>query len=448
MSPDLNMDVKWAYYNEGQTTFSCVCDGNSKVTDMSVSLFWTDYTSNKTYKYDVPSSDVNESQKNNSYPINFLGEYYSFELNANMNNDISGTDEEGKSVSLKNKLVNAKFTLQAEDGTNVYNYASFYLKEKPTLSITRKAEEEKFIGEYDAGEVSGQAIFCQYFFWEIYYNDKLIYKTDKIFSQDIALKYDGFENEKKYLIKCTVVSNIGETTTENYEFTSQYKATPLTTQILSKTRHREAGVLFNWSSENIISGHIYSADGIDKSKFAKNFIVSSDEIFKLYEENIEFTSSSLSLEEHDTFSIKNINLSNDNNIYWSGYIHLGKHNFGNDNNIPILTVKYEDESAVEKTVSIVKTNDKKLYVASSESHELKENWYTEDDVIISNFRYVKGACQWCIIELNIISQVCRIQLYDLEGVSYPILDSNEETGFDENGLLTLGEEYWVKHSFN
>lgn len=221
MSPDLNMDIKWAYYDEiGEEgnikpiIFSCVCDGNSKIMQLKLELTWSNELTETENSKEIVNTyyfkkTFTQDFKDGIYPVNHDNGYNEIvkEINPNeikysaddnsstfKKNDyewkaeedpkkkqnalpsFSGiTDEDGTVIitaeqqlqelsSPEDKKIIAKYTLVSETGQKVYNHSTFYLKSKPTLQIktSSEADDTNSVTEEDILKSSNQKFIGAY----------------------------------------------------------------------------------------------------------------------------------------------------------------------------------------------------------------------------------------------------------------------------------------------
>lgn len=421
MSPDLNMDVKWAYYDEEDkegnikpVIFSCVCDGNSKIKKMDLELTWSDIINEKEYYFKKTFSKDNL----NLYPIDYNNEYVPIELSVALGEnawdcsaDKYSTDKNTWSnvtttiLSVaQDKQITAKYILTSTDGQEVYNYATFYFKSKPSLQIlikedfaTNQSELSSSRGEFYISDL--QDIIVQYYYWEVYnitqeensQHYEKIYQSSMTYSQNVRFVYDNFVNLQNYLIKCNIATSIGESLTTTLSFKCIYNIsllsiTDVTTEILNK----ETGVYFDFNID-VNSARVYNSASEDISQIVigQDYRIKTDNV-----ENLVGTRTNVSswIDLTNNYSLLLPNLQTTENIvYWGGYIHPLWSNIVQDT--AFLEFLWKDNNEIEHKTEILKTNDNKI--------KIKDN----GDVLLSNpslqFQLRGGLCWWYILETQL-----------------------------------------------
>lgn len=465
MSPDLNMDVKWAYYDEedkeGNTkpiVFSCVCDGNSKIQSLILELVWEDIIDEKTY-YFKKSFEKNDWNK---YPIDYNGEYEPIEIKVflegedawNGNASYYGTDrkednwvliKEDSSISsnAKDKKITAKYTLVSESGQKVYNYSTFYFKSKPILQIKTKEEYISNDSIVDTLTYSDQIFYgvfnseildlvpIQYYYWEIYDIDKnVIFKSEKIYSQDIQFKYSNFVNNNNYIVKCIIYTILGEEIFADRNFSVNYESSLLNFNYSYKIFPKETAIYFNWDQIRTLSGQLYELNGTNVSDTANTY--------KYYDNSGNLQKDTLSLfhlDQQHYMSLNNLHEENDQTLYWAGYIHPYYDTFFDA--LPIFSVEYLDENNFSHTLQLLKTNDQKIILKID--NQIPSDWQYNNTTNL-NLTYRKGKTVWYVISVNIANKKLTFSSYKLASLIFP--GNNWLTDENQQQYLNIGYGEW------
>ena len=463
MSPDLNMDVKWAYYddpilNEGgvstgnykPVTFSCVCDGNSIVSKFDLELTWSD-TINGTIYY-FKKTFIKDNL--NLYPIDYNNEYMPIELEVELSGDNawdcsaalystdknkwSNVDNDIKS-SAKDKKITAKYILTSESGQEVYNYSTFYFKSKPTLTIKTKEEyddsnnstiintlkysDQVFYGVLNnlTTEVLNQ-FPVQYYYWEIYDIDKnKILQSKKTYSQDIQFRHSNFINNNSYTIKCVVCNTLEEQIYTERVFSVSYELSLLNFNYSYRIFPKETAIYFNWDTIRTLSGQLYELNGVNVSDKASNY--------KYYDNSgnlKENTLSLLHLDNQHYLSLNNLHEENNQTLYWAGYIHPYYNTFFGEQ--PILSIEYLDDNNLPHTLQLLKTNEQEIFLKID--NQIPSGW-VYNNTANSDLTYRKGKIAWYIISINIANKKLTFIPYNLTSLTFP----------ETNWLLNEGQQY-------
>ena len=494
MLPDLNMDIKWAYYDdpaldeEGDVVyeknedgsykldennnkiisvkpiiFSCVCDGNSLINKFELELTWSDTINDTLYYF----KKVFLKKSLALYPIDYNNEYVPIELEVRLSGNglWDGSAEyysEDKSESewpktndsiysfAKDKKVTAKYILTSAEGQEVYNYATFDFKSKPDLIIQTIAEKgDPLLLTEEITLSSSDQIFygtltssnpVQYYYWEVYDSDKnLIFQSNKIYSQDIQFKYSNFLNNNTYKIKCIVYNNIGEIISAEKEFSISYDSTPVNIDYSYRILPKETGIYFEWDEINVLSGRLYNQNGqeifINENNYSDYII---QEELNISGEDSVVKTKLLNLTGGNYLSLKNLSFDNSEIFYWAGYIHPEYNIFYGWQ--PVFSISWIDDNNLSHITQLEKSNDQNLRITDNGIDVSTTYQWVNLSAVSSNIlkNYNKGITTWYIIALNLNDSKIYISDYFLNGLPYPGDDWQE----DENGnnyiLLTNG----------
>lgn len=477
MSPDLNMDVKWAYYDKTDEngdikpiTFSCVCDGNSKITKLDLELTWTNIFEEQEIQDGKPKKVIHTysfkkvfSENYNLYPIDYNNEYNEIAIDVNPNNiqyitfkkdsyswkdkedpnnpnnilptfsDI--TDSNGNVIataeqqlqnfaSAKDKQITAKYILTSADGQKVYNYATFYFKSEPTLEIkieeeyndatkTTKVQTLSYSEQVFYGVLSNLNYFpVQYYYWEVYDNNQnKIFQSEKTYSQDIQFKYSNFINKNEYIVKCVVYNIVGEQVIAKRNFSVEYISNSIDINYSYKILPKETGIFFTWDKINILSGRLFDKNNQEISVNSKEYIVQETLNIETIEgTTIEATSKSLLLQDN-YLSLQNIDLDEEETFYWAGYIHPEYNTFSGWQ--PVFSIEWIDNNNLSHVIQLEKSNNQELRVMDNEQN------LSEQISSFRNLTYRKGTTVWYIIKLNVKTPSIVIDTYYLNDLVYP-----------------------------